>query len=141
MSAVVTAKIVRQFRAEPDAVFSALITGDKIRKWFSPGWGEIVGAAVDAQEGGQFLFVQRRGMNNVEHIGKYSMFDRPYRLAFTWQVKGVADISKVHIEIAPTDGGSELTLSHELNPHWANYREKTEASWRKMLDAMATVVE
>jgi len=141
MSSPITAKVVRQFRVKPDVVFNAWITGDKIRKWFSPGLGEIVGAVADAREGGQFLFVQRRGLDNVEHIGKYLVFDRPYRLGFTWQVKGIADVSKVHIDFEENNSGTELTLSHELNPHWANYREKAEASWSKMLEAMAAVIE
>lgn len=137
----VKARITREFAAAPEAVFEAWITGDKVRKWFGPGLGEMTRVAVDARESGSFSFVQRRGMDDVDHIGKYLEFYRPNRLVFTWQVKGTAHNSKVIIDIEPTATGSRLTLVHELDPHWADYREKTEAAWTKMLNAMAEAIE
>jgi len=137
----VQAQVTHFFRAKPEVVFDAWITSDKIRKWFGPGLGEMVRVAVDAREGGSFSFVQRRGMDDVDHTGKYLEFNRPYRLAFTWQVKGTPHSSKVSIEIANIPTGSELSLVHELHPHWADYREKVAASWTKMLTAMAAAIE
>jgi uncharacterized protein YndB with AHSA1/START domain len=137
----VKAQVVHRFNASPEAVFDAWITGDKIRQWFAPGLGEMVRIAVDAREGGMFSFVQRRGMEDVDHQGRYLEFQRPDRLAFSWQVKGTADSSRVMIDIAPTAVGSELTLVHELHPHWADYRERMQASWSKMLTAMAAAIE
>ena len=131
------AQVTFQFAATPEAVFDAWITSDKVRKWFAPGLGEMVGIAVDAREGGSFSFVQRRGMDDVSHNGKYLEFHRPNRLAFTWAVKGTNDSSKVLVDIEPTANGSTLTLVHELHPYWADYREKTENAWMKMLTAMA----
>jgi uncharacterized protein YndB with AHSA1/START domain len=141
MNSQVKAQVTHYFRVKPEVVFDAWITSDKVRKWFGPGLGEIVRVAVDPREGGSFSFVQRRGMDDVDHIGKYLEFNRPYRLAFTWQVKGTSHSSKVRIEIANIPTGSELILTHELHPHWADYREKTEGAWTKMLDAMAKAIE
>jgi uncharacterized protein YndB with AHSA1/START domain len=137
----VKAQVTYRFAASPEAVFDAWITGDKVRKWFGPGLGEMVRVAIDARPGGAFSFVQRRGLDEVDHIGKYLEFERPYRLAFTWQVKGTPDSSKVSIDIVAVDSGSELSLIHELHPHWANYRERMEAAWTKMLDAIADTLK
>ncbi len=139
-SADVRAQVTYNFSAPPEAVFDAWLTTDKIRKWFAPGMGEMVRIAVDAREGGSFSFVQRRGLDNVDHGGKYLEFIRPYRLAFTWAVKGTAHSSIVIVDIAATANGSKLTLTHELHPHWADYRAKTEASWTKMLTAMSDAI-
>jgi uncharacterized protein YndB with AHSA1/START domain len=140
MSTPVIARVTHRFAASADAVFYAWITGAKIRKWFGPGSGEMVRVGVDARPGGAFLFVQRRGMDDVEHVGKYLEFERPHRLAFTWQVKGTADSSKVFVDIQPDGTGSVVTLAHELSPNWADYRERTEAAWTKMLTAMAAAI-
>lgn len=136
----VSARVDYTFSAPPEAVFDAWVTGDKVRKWFGPGLGEMTRIAIDAQVGGAFSFVQRRGFDDVEHVGRYVEFDRPQRLAFTWAVKGTQHNSRVTIDIAPSAGGARLQLTHELHPHWENYRERTEASWTKMLDAMAAAI-
>jgi len=136
----VIAKVTHQFTAPPEAVFDAWVTSEKIRKWFAPGLGELVRVAVEGRVGGSFSFVQRRGLDDVDHIGKYLEFDRPQRLAFTWQVRGTSHTSRVFIDILPIESGTELTLVHELAPHWADYKEKTAASWTKMLNAMADAI-
>ena len=131
------ARVTHRFRATPEAVFDAWLTGDKVRRWFAPGLGEMTRIAVEPRVGGSFLFAQRRGLDEVEHLGKYVELIRPERLAFTWQVKGTADTSRVAIDIEPNNEGCELTLVHELSPAWENYVERTRAAWTKMLNAMA----
>jgi uncharacterized protein YndB with AHSA1/START domain len=137
----VKAQVTHRFHAAPEAVFDAWITRDTVPKWFAPGLGDIIRVVVDPREGGIFSFVQRRGLDNVEHNGKYIEFIRPNRLVFTWSVKDTGHDSRVLIDIVPIAGGSELTLVHELHPHWENYRERTAASWTKMLTAMAAAIE
>ena len=139
-TAEVTVKVTHQFTQVPEAVFDAWIKGDKIRKWFAPGMGEMVRIAVDARVGGSFSFVQRRGLDDVDHIGTYLEFDRPTRLAFTWQVRGTSHNSRVFVDILPKEEGCELALVHELHPHWADYKDKTAAAWTKMLTAMAAAI-
>jgi uncharacterized protein YndB with AHSA1/START domain len=80
----ITATVTHTFAASPEKVFDAWITGEKVREWFAPGMGEMVRVAIDARLGGAFSFVQRRGMDDVDHLGKYIEFARPDRLAFTW---------------------------------------------------------
>jgi uncharacterized protein YndB with AHSA1/START domain len=112
-----------------------------VRNWFGPGLGEIVRVAIDAREGGAFSFVQRRGLDDLDHHGKYLEFIRPERLVFTWAVKGTSDTSQVTVDIAATADGCQVSLTHDLHPHWKDYRERVAASWQKMLSAMATSIQ
>jgi uncharacterized protein YndB with AHSA1/START domain len=137
----IKAQVIYRFTAPAEAVFDAWITANKVRRWFGPGLGEMSRIAIDARVGGAFLFAQKRGLQEVEHIGTYKEFARPTRLEFTWQVKGTPDSSLVSIEIVETDDGCELTLTHHLHPHWEDYRERMITSWRKMLDAMAAALK
>jgi uncharacterized protein YndB with AHSA1/START domain len=136
----IKAFVTYRFAAPADAVFDAWITANKVRRWFGPGLGEMSRIAIDARAGGTFIFAQKRGLQDVEHIGSYKEFARPARLEFTWQVKGTPDSSLVSIQIDDAGGGCELKLTHHLHPHWADYRERMESSWRKMLDAMADAI-
>jgi uncharacterized protein YndB with AHSA1/START domain len=140
-TAEVAAKVTHQFAAPSEAVFDAWVTSETVHKWFAPQLGEMVRVAIDPRVGGSFSFVQRRGLDDVDHIGKYLEFDRPRRLAFTWQVRGTPHNSRVFIDILPNATGCDLTLVHELHPHWADYREQTAAAWAKMLDAMAEAIK
>jgi len=134
---VTSVKVTHRFEAAPERVFDAWLTPDSVRQWFGPGLGEMVRVDVDPQVGGKFSFVQKRGEDDVDHVGTYLELDRPRRLAFTWGVpQDSDDISRVVIDIAPLEDGSELTLTHELHPDWTDYAERTEEAWSKMLQAM-----
>ncbi len=128
--------------ASPQAVFDAWLTPEKIRQWFAPGLGEMVRIEVDARLGGKFSFVQRRGNDDVDHVGEYLVMDRPHRLVFTWGVpKYTPDVSRVSVEIQTAPMGCQVALVHELHPNWADYVQRTEQAWAKMLEAMATAVQ
>jgi uncharacterized protein YndB with AHSA1/START domain len=134
---VTSVKVTHCFSVAPERVFDAWLDPDLVRQWFAPGLGEMVRVDVDPQVGGKFSFVQRRGEDDVDHVGTYLELDRPRRLAFTWSVpQDSDDTSRVVIDIAPLETGSELTLTHELHPDWADYAERTEEAWSKMLQAM-----
>jgi uncharacterized protein YndB with AHSA1/START domain len=140
MSQPILARVTHLFSAKPEAVFDAWISGNKVRQWFGPGKGATVRVAIDPREGGSFLFVQRRGLDDVEHVGTYKEFVRPNRLVFTWDVKSVGHKSSVAVTIRETESGSALELTQELAPHWENYRDRTEASWKTMLEAMERAI-
>ena len=97
--------------------------------------------SLDARVGGSFSFVVRRQGEEIDHVGEYLEIHRPRRLVFTWGIRmGTTDSSRVTIDIAPLEKGCELTLIHELHPDWADYADRTEAAWTKMLDALATTL-
>jgi uncharacterized protein YndB with AHSA1/START domain len=133
----VNARVTRRFNASPERVFDAWLDVEKVRKWFAPGMGEMVRVETDPRIGGSFFFVQRRNGQDVEHTGEYVEIDRPRRLVFTWRVPPSTDSSRVSIDIVPLEAGSEVTLTHELHPDWAEYASRAEGAWANMLDAIA----
>ncbi|HEY2586684.1 MAG TPA: SRPBCC domain-containing protein [Tepidisphaeraceae bacterium] len=136
-------RVTRHFAASAERVFDAWLDPAMLGRWM---FGEavrdeqIVRLEVDPRVGGSFSFVVRRQGAEFAHIGSYRELDRPRKLAFTWGVKGHSnpDDSLVTIEIVPTpDGGCELTLTHAMGPKWAEFKERAEAGWTKMLAKLA----
>lgn len=136
------ARVTRHIRAAPERVFDAWIDPASIAQWFGPGLGDMVRIDVDPRAGGKFVFTQRRGDEDVEHTGEFLVFNRPHRLSFSWSLpKQSPEVSRVGIEIRPRDDGSDVTVTHELAPEWADFAERTKEAWTKMLDVIATLVE
>lgn len=141
----VLVRVTRRFSASPERVFDAWLDPAMIGRFmFGPALREeeVVRLTLDARVGGSFSFVVRRQGEEIDHIGEYLEIDRPRRLAFTWGIaqESSPDMSRVIIDIAPQETGSELTLTHELHPDWADYADRTEAAWAKMLDMLVAVL-
>lgn len=138
----VTVRVIRRFTASAERVFDAWLDPKLIGQWM---FGsalreeEILRIAVDARVGGSFSFLVRRGSDEIDHIGEYLEIRRPERLAFTWGIAGL-DRSRVVIDIVPLETGCELTLLHELHPDWADYAERTQAGWTKMIGVLAELL-
>ena len=128
------------FGASPERVFDAWLNTEMLQKWmFGPAVRdeEIVRLSIDARVGGKFSFVVRRQGAEIDHVGTYLEIDRPRRLVFTWGIAGEStDESRVVITIVPEGSGCELTLTHEMDPKWAEYADRTQAGWSKMLDML-----
>jgi Activator of Hsp90 ATPase homolog 1-like protein len=54
--------------------------------------------------------------------------------------RGSTDLSRVTIEITPQGTGCELTLTHEMDPKWAAYKDRTQAGWTMILANFAAVL-
>jgi uncharacterized protein YndB with AHSA1/START domain len=141
------AVVTHRFEAAPARVFAAWLSPELIGRWmFGPALRdeEIVRIALDPRVGGTFSFVVRREVQGtrqeIDHIGRYLEIDRPRRLVFTWGVAGTGSDSRVIVEIAPAGDGAALTLTHELDPAWADYVDRTQAGWSTMLAALETVL-
>jgi uncharacterized protein YndB with AHSA1/START domain len=136
----VTVRVTHRFSASPERVFDAWLTPEMLGQWmFGPNIREeeVLHLTVDARVGGSFSFLVRRQSEEIDHIGEYLEISRPNRLVFTWGIRqDTTDFSRVIIEIVPLEAGSELTLTHELHPDWADYASRTVAGWSKMLDAL-----
>jgi uncharacterized protein YndB with AHSA1/START domain len=132
-------RVTRRFAAPPERVFDAWLNPDTARRFFfATAAGQMVRAEIDPRVGGRFVFVDRRGNVDVEHVGEYLEIDRPRRLAFRFSAG--AEPTRVTIEITPLDTGCELTLTHEMSPAWADFRDRTEAGWTSMLDGLAAAL-
>ena len=143
-STPVTIRVSRRFVAAADKVFDAWLDPVLLGQWmFGPRLRDeqVPHLNVDPRVGGAFSFLVRREGGEVDHIGTYREVDRPRRLAFTWGVAGASsDESVVTIDIKPVDFGCELTLTHAMDPKWADYAERTRAGWTKMIDMLAEVM-
>ena len=133
-------RVTREFRSPAEAVFDAWLDPNVLGCWmFGPAVRdeEVVRLQVDPRVGGTFSFLVRRQGAEVDHIGVYRVVDRPCKLVFTWGVVGhSAEESVVTIDISSTDDGCRLTLTHALDPKWADYAVRTEAGWTKMLEKL-----
>ena len=136
-------RVTRGFSTTAERVFDAWLNPEMIGIWM---FGsavrdeEVVRITTDPQVGGSFSFLVRRQGEEIDHVGEYLEIERPRRLAFTWGI-GQTERSRVIIDIVTQKTGCELTLMHELPPDWADYASRTEAAWRKMLDALANALE
>ena len=133
-------RVSRWFDASPERVFDAWLTPGLIGKWmFGPALREeeVLRIELDAQVGGTFSFLVRRQGELIDHVGRYLEIDRPLRLVFTWGTdRDPPDSSRVSVDIVRLENGAELTLLHQLHPDWADYADRVEAAWTKMLDTL-----
>jgi uncharacterized protein YndB with AHSA1/START domain len=134
--------VTRRFDAAPERVFDAWLSPELIGRWmFGPALRdeEVVRITLDARVGGRFSFLVRRQGNEIDHVGRYVEIDRPRWLVFTWAVAADAeDASRVTIDIVPQGTACELTLTHEMQPQWADFAGRVREGWTKMLEALAT---
>jgi uncharacterized protein YndB with AHSA1/START domain len=133
------AHVWRAFGSRPVRVFDAFLDPDLIRSWFAPGLGEIVHIDVHAHVGGMFSISQRRGEVVLDTHGTYHTLDRPHRLAFSWATPAVRlPEGLVNVDIEPhDDGGSAVTLTHDIDPSWSGRIAEIESGWNHMLGAMS----
>lgn len=135
----VIVRVVRRFGASPERVFDAWFDPERAGRWmFATPTGEMVRVEIDARVGGSFCFVDRRDGEDVEHVGEYLEIDRPRRLVFTFAVAKYSQTAdRVTVDIVPLESGCELTLTHEMNPDYAEYADRAESGWAGILDGLA----
>lgn len=149
MADTIEAKVTHKSPAAPEQVYDAWLDPDLVRRWMAAALqesgleGDMVRCEINAVEGGEFVFSDRRGGTETRHRGHYRHLDRPRRLTFTWitEEAELNDPSKVTLIVEPDpDGGAVVTLYHEMLDKWAEQREGTERSWRRMLEQIDNVV-
>ena len=141
-----TARVTRRINAAPERVFDAWLDPELLGRWmFGPNVREeeVLHLKVNPTIGGSFSFLVRRGEAEINHIGEYLEIDRPRRLVFTWGVRQDegTEFSRMIVEVAPADGGSELKISQEMTPKWADFVERAQGAWQRMADALARVLD
>ncbi len=141
MSEAPVIRVERRFAASAERVFDA---------WLDPAWisrfmfgahlrdEQVVSLTNEPRVGGVFHYKVTRGGTLIDHTGTYREIDRPRRLVFTWGVDAEqGDLSVVTIEIVAAGDGCTLTLTHVMHPDWADYAERTQAGWTKILGDLA----
>jgi uncharacterized protein YndB with AHSA1/START domain len=139
----IVVSVSRRFDAAAERVFDAWLDVERARRWmFASAPETVVRAEIDARVGGRFVVVDRRDGEDVEHVGEYLEIERPRRLVFTFGIpQDSPDMDRVTVEIVPAVRGCELTLTHEMDARWAEYRARTEAGWNRMLAGLQQSLE
>jgi uncharacterized protein YndB with AHSA1/START domain len=138
----ITIQVSHQYSTSPARVFDAWLDPQQARAFlFATPEGEVVRAEIDPRVGGRFTIVDRRAGGDAAHYGEYLEIDRPHRLVFRFSVEpDTTSGDLITIQIAPTDDGCLLTLTHAMKPEWAEYIDQTRAGWEGILVGLAGVV-
>lgn len=130
-----TLHVSHNYAQAPERVFDAWLDPKTAGKWlFTTPNGVMTRVEIDGRVGGKFTIVRRDG-EEVEHVGEYLAVDRPRRLVFTFGVpKFSSEMTRVTIEIAPSDQGCALMLTQEdVLSEWA---ERSAQGWGMILDKL-----
>lgn len=144
MSAPVVLTVRRAFAAPPERVFDAWLDPAQARRFlFATSDGEMQTVEIDARVGGRALIVERRPQGDAGHRLQYEVIERPARLVFLFAADPAeeGEWTRVSIDIAATETGCTLTLTHEMDPQWAAYEDQTRRGWRMILDGLARITE
>lgn len=133
------ARVSRPIPARPEQVFDAWTQVDQARKWMfadeKDGFGHC---RIDARVGGRYAFGIIRDGELIDHQGTYLEIERPRRIAYSFGIPAESpDEDIVHVDIAPAGAGSEVTVTVELHPNWADYVAPTETAFGRMLESLA----
>lgn len=129
-----TVTVSQTYSAAPETVFDAWVEPAIASQWlFRTPDGELLAAEFDARTGGSFNVTERREDVDAAHLGTYVEVQRPNRLVFDFVVEPYSngESTRVSVDIAATDFGSELRLTHE--GVWDDWAEKTQQGWEILL--------
>ena len=133
--------VTRRLEATPGQVFAAWLDPDAVRSWLFTAPDSAVRVAIDPQVGGAFIVADRRGDTVVVHRGTYLEVERPHRLKFRFCVADKPEaVDVVTAAITPDGDGCTLTVTHELDPDWADHVGPTRQAWESMVDRLAGAV-
>jgi uncharacterized protein YndB with AHSA1/START domain len=135
-------RVSRRVEASPERVYDAWLDPARARRFlFATPTGRMVVAEIDARVGGRYRLVDRRNDEDAVHTGEYLELERPRRIVFTFAVGDEgATGDRVAVDISPSDGASDVTLTHEMDPQWAEYADRTREGWAGILDGLAAAV-
>lgn len=134
--------VSHRYAASAERVFDAFLDPEKAGKFmFATPTGQMIHVSIDPVVGGEFVFTDRREDGDIEHRGTYLVLDRPSKIVFAYSVpKYSTDMTEVTIEIKSTSEGCELTLTHIVEPEWADYMDRTVKGWTMILDNLGETV-
>ncbi len=130
-------RLTRIYKATPEAVFDAWLTPGVMRRWLFKGPGnEIARVDIDARAGGRHVILVQSDGKAIEYVGRYEVIERPRRLIFELEVSGLfGGVSRVSLDVAPTQGGSRLELMHT-----GVDARRILGPWNYMLDRLGRVL-
>lgn len=132
-------QVARTLPGAPAQAYHAWLDPEAAGRWlFATPGGRMETVRIDPVPGGGFEIAERRGDIVARHYGEYVELDPPRRLAFDFWVEGGKGArTRVTLDIAQVDDGSEITLTHEMPPDQAQWAEQTGKGWTTILDGLA----
>lgn len=144
MTAPIILSITREFAAPPERVFDAWLDPAQARQFlFATEGGKVIACEIDARVGGSARIVDRREGGDAVHRLRYEAIERPHLLVFLFAADPAeeGEWTRVSIAIAPTGTGCTLALTHEMDPQWAEYEDRTREGWTMILESLARIME
>lgn len=133
--------VSRYFDLPAEAVFDAWLDESALGRWlFATPDGQMQRVECNPRVGGEFTVIEKRGDMLAEHYGRYVEIDRPGRLVFDFWTSFESAPTRVTIEITPTEEGCHLKLIHDLDPKWAEFKERARVGWTMILDGLSSTL-
>lgn len=136
--------LTKTIAASPEDVFRAWTDPQLMGRWCCPDPTANVDVKADLKVGGKYEIAMDMEAGNYTAQGEYREFDPPNRVVYTWDWKdgdhrmGVETV--VTVEFVPTDGGTEVRLTHEGFPA-AEAKEGHLTGWTACLERLPAAVD
>lgn len=149
------AKIVltRTLGAPPELVWTMFTETEHFAAWYGPTGARLLRVEMDVTEGGRRFVAMEMdtpgGTMTMWFVGEFVTIEPPNRLVYTESLAdesgrvlsaaeagmppGHPTVTRVIVDLAATDGGTRLRLTHEGVPAGS----PGEAGWNMALDALA----
>jgi glutathione S-transferase len=143
-SSVIPAIVIRRvLGAPPERVYQAWTDPQLATQFLCPADVSVADVAFDVRVGGAYHIAMRVSNGEIWTVrGVYREVRPNSRLSMTWKWDdddpSAEQETLLTIELAPHDGGTELTLTHEQFKSEES-RNNHEQGWNSMLDKMETL--
>jgi uncharacterized protein YndB with AHSA1/START domain len=136
------ARIERTFDARAEDVFDAWTSPEVMQRWFhcAPDW-ETPEAEVDLRVGGKVRVVMRRPDGiRVQAHGRYTVIDRPYRLAMTWTFDDdPSNEQLIELSFSESDGSTTVLMVNS-GISTDQRRDAQDQGWQGCFDELGRLV-
>ena len=135
-----TVVVKKVISASRDEVFEAFTNADIMSKWFFPEDDMSAEVTNNPIEGGDYTLKMRaKNGDTYTHVGEYKEISPPDKLVFTWNSDFVQN-TVVTVTLIESDGGTEVTISHELLPS-GDMAEKYRGGWMGCLNRLGLFLD
>jgi uncharacterized protein YndB with AHSA1/START domain len=104
----------RVIDAEPERVYAAWTTPERIRSWWRPGPVRCPAAEVDLRVGGRYRIANEFPDGRIIWaVGTFEEIEPPRRLVYSWRMGDAAVDSRVVVQFEARGGRTEVIVTHE----------------------------
>jgi uncharacterized protein YndB with AHSA1/START domain len=127
--------ITRTFTASPEAVFAAWTNPAAFGRWFGTEATTVEDVSMDLRVGGAWSarMMLAEGVEIGWH-GSYLELEPPRRLVLSLSDRPGDQFERVTVDLAPVEGGTEMTFTQTGGNMPPENYEQAEAGWRTFFD-------